>query len=218
MPGIVSTSSGNVSKACEGKRGRASYLPARTSGNTSRPRPCTTERAGATWAMSPPRWAALPVPARSDGKPCSKVRHRGSQLNALEASDGRKPTQRNLQLSCAVSHFTALRTSHLFTGRSLHASKPPSPGISAMTCAINERASRQAPKTGEPQQVATLMLQDLPIPPNSTSPRFHQQGRSGHKDPNGSGRKDPNGSGRKDPSPFIRDAHRVPPPAPSQQS
>lgn len=174
------------------------------------PDPAPQSGQGRPGRCPPPRWAALPVPARSDGKPCSKVRHRGSQLNALEASDGRKPTQRNLQLSCAVSHFTALRTSHLFTGRSLHASKPPSPGISAMTCAINKRASRQAPKTGEPQQVATLMLQDLPIPPNSTSPRFHQQGRSG--------RKDPNGSGRKDPSPFIRDAHRVPPPAPSQQS
>ena len=146
MPSIVSMSGGNISEARKGKQGTAPSLPARSSGNTAPPEP-VPDPAPQSWQGQPGQ-CPLPVPARSEGKPCSKVRHQRPQLNALEPRDRRKPTQHNLQLSCAVSHFMALCTSHSFTGRSLHATEPPSPGISAMTCAIKERASRQAPKPG----------------------------------------------------------------------
>lgn len=47
---------------------------------------------------------------------------------------------------------------------------------------------------GDPQHVAISILQDFPIPPNSTSFPLHPQGWSGHEDPNGVGARTPHPS------------------------
>lgn len=111
MPSIVSTSSGNVSEAHEGKQGTASSLPARSLGDTAPPDPVPDTMLQSEQGCPGqhlPGQAVLPIPARSEEKPCGKVRHQQPQLNALEPRDRKKSTQHNPQLSCAVSHFTAL--------------------------------------------------------------------------------------------------------------
>lgn len=50
--------------------------------------------------------------------------------------------------SAALPLVSRLCTSHLFAGRRLRATQPPSPDIRAMTCATSKRALRQAPKPG----------------------------------------------------------------------
>lgn len=142
MPGIVSMASGNVSEAEKEKQDTAPPLPTVLGTNSSshpRPRPGSAEPAGEPGQC--PQSGSTAHPAR--GNPAARSGSDGLSLMSLSPVTGETNTAQPATQLC--SHFTALHASHLFMGG---VSTSPSPAISAVTCAINKRAPRRAPKPG----------------------------------------------------------------------